>query len=219
MKKIVFVAFLTLLTNSVFAQWEIGLRISPSMATNRVTAPSAFQFKGLNAKTHLGGGIIADYFFQRNYAFSTGFIYNGTGAGVAYKDAQNQIRADEFRLQYLEIPLTIKLFTNEIAPETKLFFQVGGSLNPIVAAKVNNQKLNPDNDSKYIRHFNFMDLNAIFGLGIERQVGESTKIFSGLSYHRGLTNIDNYYKKRGQLNNRNISIKADYVALDLGIRF
>lgn len=221
MKKTALAFLFFLITGTASAQWEIGIKITPSIATNRVTAPKSFEFKSLNAKTHFGGGVIADYFFRENYALSTGIIYNTRGAGVSYLDPNsttNQRNSDEFAIQYLEIPVTLKLFTNEIGTDMKLYFQAGGSLDPRITAKVNNEKLS-NNDEKYTRHFNILDISVLLGSGVELQLGESTKVFGGLSYHRGLIDVDNFYENRGQFNNNNISIKNTYVALDLGLKF
>src|SRR5688500_16954724 len=114
MKKFALAVLLFLITSTAFAQWEIGIKLTQSIATNRVTAPKSFEFKSLNAKTHFGGGIIADYYFRENYAISTGLIYNTRGAGVSYltpNGTTNQRSSDEFAIQYLEIPVTLKLFT------------------------------------------------------------------------------------------------------------
>lgn len=219
MKKLLLALGFLFLSNAAFAQWEIGIKLSPSIATNRVTSPSGLNFEPLNAKTHFGGGVIADYFFGENYAFSTGIIYNAKGAGVSYRDitadpAVN--RSDEFAIQYLEIPITLKLLTNDIATDTRLYFQAGGSLDPRISAKINGDKLDA-NDEKYTKHFNLMDISALFGVGAEMQMGESTKIFGGFSYHRGLIDIDDFYEEK--FDNKNIEIKSNYVSLDLGLKF
>ncbi|GEO02965.1 hypothetical protein AAE02nite_06290 [Adhaeribacter aerolatus] len=221
MKKISLAFLLFLISGTAFAQWEIGIKLTPSIGTNRVIAPKNFEFKSLNAKTHFGGGVIADYFFRENYAISTGLIYNTRGAGVSYLDpnsSTNQRKSDEFAIQYLEIPVTLKLFTNEIGTDMKLYFQAGGSLDPRITAKVNNEKLS-NNDEKYTRHFNILDISVLLGSGVELQLGESTKVFGGLSYHRGLIDVDNFYENKGQFNNNKISIKNSYVALDMGLKF
>jgi hypothetical protein len=221
MKKLLLAVCCLFLTSSAFAQWEIGIKISPAIATNRVVAPSNLNMDAINAKTHFGGGVIADYFFGENYAISTGLIYMGRGAGVkySYTDGSNvKTGNDEFGIQYLEIPVTVKLFTNEIATDTRLYFQAGGSLDPKISAKVNGDKLDELNSNKkYSSYFSVMDISALVGAGAELQMGESTKLFGGFSYHRGLINIDDFYDK--ELNSKNIEIKNTYVALDLGLKF
>ena len=218
MKKIILIAVLFSITGTAFAQWEIGAKITPSIATNRVVGLKDLDFESLNAKTRFGGGITADYFFGANYAFSTGLIYNSRGAGVSFKPTATATNreSDEFNLQYLEIPVTIKLYTNDIAPDTKVYFQAGGSLDTRMAARVNGEKLDPS-DNKYSKRFNLFDFSVLLGAGVERQLGESTKVFGGLSYHRGLFDVDDYYEER--FSNKNIEIKNTYVALDLGMKF
>ena len=219
MKKLLLAVCCLFMSSAAFAQWEIGIKISPSIATNRVVAPDEFNFEPLNAKTHFGGGVIADYFFGENYAFSTGIIYMGKGAGVKYNYSNGTTTiagSDEFGIQYLEIPVSVKLFTNDIATDTRLYFQAGGSLDPRISAKVNGDKLDAA-DKKYTTHFNLMDISALIGAGAELQMGESTKIFGGLSYHRGLIDIDDSYEE--SFDNKNIEIKSTYVALDLGLKF
>jgi hypothetical protein len=219
MKKLLLAACCLLMTSSAFAQWEIGIKVSPAIATNRVVAPSTLNMESMNAKTHFGGGVIADYFFGENYAFSTGLIYMGKGAGVKYRlEDGSRSGSDEFAIQYLEIPVTVKLFTNDIATDTRLYFQAGGSFDPRISAKVNGDKLDEMNgNKKYSSYFSIMDISALVGAGAEMQMGESTKIFGGFSYHRGLINIDDYYDKA--LDSKNIEIKNTYVALDLGLKF
>jgi Outer membrane protein beta-barrel domain len=233
MKKLLLAVCCLFMTSSAFAQWEIGIKISPSIGSNRIVAPKELNFESLNSKTHFGGGVIADYFFGENYAFSTGLIYNGRGAGVKYNftntanGTSTPVQgSDEFGIQYLEIPVTLKLFTNDIATDTRLYFQAGGSLDPRISAKVNKDKLDPA-DKKYTSYFNLMDISALFGLGAEKQMGESTKIFGGFSYHRGLIDIDDHYEeafKNVEINGKridakNIEIKNNYVSLDLGLKF
>lgn len=218
MKKLFLAVCCLFWTSAAFAQWEIGIKLSPSVASNRVVAPSTINFEPLNAKTHFGGGVILDYFFGENYAFSTGVIYNARGAGVKFSRTDgSEAGEDEFGIQYLEIPATIKLYTNDIATDTRLYFQAGGSLNPRISAKVDGNKLD-ENNKKYTSHFNLLDISALFGLGAEKQMGESTKVFAGLSYHRGLIDIDDYYGEE-KFDNKNIEIKSSYVALDLGLKF
>jgi Outer membrane protein beta-barrel domain len=217
MKKLLLAVCCLFLSSSAFAQWEIGIKLSPSIATNRVVHPSTINFETLNAKTHFGGGVIADYFFGENYALSTGLIYMGKGAGVKYsRNDGTEAGNDEFGIQYLEIPVTVKLFTNDVATDTRLYFQAGGSIDPRISAKVNGDKLDPS-DNKYTTHFNLIDIAVLMSAGVEKQMGESTKIFGGFSYHRGLIDIDDFYEEK--FSSKNIEIKNSYVSLDLGLKF
>lgn len=221
MKKLTLLSLFLCLSYGAFAQIEIGLMVSPTITGNRFVAEDKYNFKQENSNLRLGVGVIADYFFSQHYAFSTGLVYRSKGSEISYtyepQDGNGPITlTDDIAIQYIELPVTLKLFTNEIAPSTILYFQVGGSLNTKVAAKVNDKKV-IDGD-KTAKRFNIFEADAMLGGGTEFQFGESTKLFAGITYHRGLSDIDNkYYSDR--LGDKNISIKNNGVSLDFGVKF
>ena len=208
---------------SAMAQVEIGLQVSPAITGNRFVAEDKYRLEKENSSLRLGVGVIADYFFAQNYAFSTGLFYRSKGSEISYnytrEDGSGATTTtsgkDDIALQYIELPVTLKLFTNEVAPGTIAYFQVGGSLNTKVAAQVNDKKV--INGEKVTKRFNIFEADAILGGGVEFQLGQSTKLFGGLTYHRGLTDIDDYYEKL--LGDKNISVKNNGVSIDVGVKF
>ncbi|UOQ75789.1 PorT family protein [Hymenobacter sp. 5516J-16] len=64
------------------AQVEIGLKVSPSITHLRANSLEN-GLQNEKAKLSLGGGLIVDYFFGENYAFSTGLELTGKGALLA----------------------------------------------------------------------------------------------------------------------------------------
>ncbi|PTX22845.1 outer membrane protein with beta-barrel domain [Pontibacter mucosus] len=223
MKKITLLMLFLCLGFTSMAQVEIGLQLSPTISGNRFVAEDRYNFEKENSKLRLGVGVVVDYFFAQNYAFSTGLMYRSKGSEIAYNytrehgdgSTERISGKDDISIQYIQLPLTLKLFTNEVAPGTILYFQVGGALNTKVAAQVNNKKV-IDGD-KVIKRFNIFETDAILGGGVEFELGQSTKIFGGLTYHRGLTNIDDHYKKK--LGDKNISVKNNGVSVDFGLKF
>ena len=212
------------------AQFEIGLKVSPSITSLRVEAPTSSAFKSDGSKFSFGGGLVVDYFFGENYAFSTGLLLTGKGGTISYTDRKNTggfagpvafTATQKISMQYLEIPLSVKLFTNEIAPETRLYFQVGGSLNVPIGTRINGSKFYTDEatgaETKASEHVRFFDADALAGLGVEYQLAKSTKIFGGVSYHRGLVDIDRYFEQTRGF--KDVTIKNSGLALDLGIKF
>lgn len=224
MKKLTLLLLFLCLGFGAFAQVEIGLMISPTIAGNRFVAEDKYNFEKENSNLRLGVGVIADYFFAQNYAFSTGLVYRSKGSEISYNYTRqdnlgNTITTsgkDDNAIQYIELPVSLKLFTNEIAPSTILYFQVGGSLNTKVAAKVNDKKV--IDGEKTSKRFNIFEADVLIGGGTEFQFGESTKLFTGITYHRGLSDIDNkYYSER--LGDKNIALKNNGVSLDFGVKF
>lgn len=231
MKKLL-LALLTLgaSAGTATAQVEIGLKLSPSITYLRADGPTAMNFQNEKSKLSLGGGLVVDYFFGQNYAFSTGVWLTGKGGTISYLDrdpgsvstAPSVSREQKIALQYLEVPITMKLFTNDIATDTKLYFQLGGTAGGVIATRINGSKRytdpsNGNTETAASKHVIVPDISALLGAGVEYQVGQSTKVFGGLSYHRGLVNIDKYFDKdRGF---QDVTLKNNEIALDLGLKF
>lgn len=231
MKKLILsLSILAASATAASAQVEIGIKISPAITSLRAESPSATAFASESSKLSFGGGLIVDYFFGENYAFSTGLFLTGKGGTISYFE-QNPLSSyypsgtrvnQKIATQYLEVPATIKLFTNELAPATRLYFQLGGSLAVPIAARINGEKFYQDphdhnNETSAADHIFDIDLNALLGAGVEYQLGRSTKALAGISYHRGLVDLDRYFEKTRGFSD--VTIKNNVFALDLGMKF
>ena len=235
MKKILLTIAALAVAPAAFAQVEIGLKISPSISYLRANSPSGTlpgtgtSFQSESSKFSFGGGIFMDYFFGENYAFNTGLFLTGKGGTISYLDRNAASSSSigtrveqKITMQYLELPLTIKLFTNEIAPATRIYFQVGGSLAVPVQSRINGEKDYTDpydnnNQTSASSHVLPIDANLIGAIGAEYQLGQSTKFLAGLSYHHGLVNFDRYFERTRNFND--VSIKNSIFSLDLGLKF
>ncbi|MDQ2769137.1 MAG: PorT family protein [Bacteroidota bacterium] len=205
------------------AQVEIGLKISPAITSMRAESTSKYGFASDGSKLGFSGGLVVDYFFGENYAFSTGLELAGKGGSIRYKeDAVNApFNSLKISTQYLQLPLTVKLFTNEIAPGTRLYFQVGGALNVPIGTRVNGEKFYKDPatgvENKAGDYIYFFDADALVAAGAEYTLGKSTKLFAGLGYHRGLVDIDHYFEHVRNFDD--VTLKNSSFGLDLGIKF
>ncbi len=229
MKKIILTIAALAVAPAAFAQVEIGLKVSPSISYLRTDSPSTTSFQSESSKFSFGGGIFMDYFFGENYAFNTGLFLTGKGGTISYQEPQllgggitRPRVSQKIAVQYLEIPATIKLFTNEIAPATRVYFQVGSSVAFPVSTRINGDKFYTDaydsnNQTDASKHVFAVDANLIGGLGVEYQLGKSTKVLTGLSYHHGLVDLDRYFEKNRGFSD--VNIKNSVFALDLGLKF
>jgi Outer membrane protein beta-barrel domain len=230
MKKVI-LALLALIATAetASAQVEIGLKVSPAITSVRAESTTKNAFASDGSRLGFSGGLVVDYFFGENYAFSTGLELAGKGGTVRYTDYQNSgagvgnafQTSYKMSTQYLQVPLTVKLFTNEITTATRLYFQVGGSLNVPIGARINGSKFYTDpangTENKASDYVYFFDADALVAAGAEYTLGQSTKLFAGLGYHRGLVDIDHYFEsKRGM---SDVTIKNSSFGLDLGIKF
>jgi len=218
MKKLVLSLALGLvMVTAAQAQVEIGLKVSPSFAYNRFTESKNVKLANDGARLHFGGGLVIDYFFGENYAFSTGLDLMGKGGNMKTTFTVDGVTSppvtSELGLQYLQVPISLKLFTNEVATDTRVYFQVGGEAGALIGAKVDGKKTYDDGE-KVSKSFNTPEVGALLGVGVEMQMGESTKVFGGISYHHGLTDIGD-----SEAFDDDIKIQNSYFALDIGLKF
>lgn len=206
-KKILLFAIFLASFTYVSAQTKIGLKISPLLSVNR----AAVDENNLNIGSDGAGfkmsvGPVVDFYLKENYYFSTGLFYTPKRAGISIND-NGITKEEEYNLQYLQVPATIKLFTNELALDKRLYFQLGG----VTEIKIHEKNEGADN---YIEKFRFFDFSVMAGFGLEYRIGVSSTIFGGISYTRGLINAASKRK-----NDYDFSVKNDLVSLDFGIMF
>lgn len=207
MKKLLFSTILLLSVLGAEAQVKFGLKAAPTLSFNRVEDESdnyAFNPDGVGLRFQLGP--IVDFEFKENHYFSTGLLFATKRVGVQIDDENTNFSSDEdYSLHYLQIPLTLKLFTEEVGLDKKLYFQVGGSLD------IKTKGIGEDLD--FVQKFNFMDATALLAAGVEYGFGIDTKLFGGIIYQRGLFNVINESSADG------LKVQNDLLGLEFGITF
>ncbi|WP_437921038.1 porin family protein [Sphingobacterium sp. LRF_L2] len=150
-------------------------------------------------------GLIADLGFARNYFFSTGFQINTQYGGAFGSGSNTDGLVDKtYRLQYAEVPLTIKLKTNE--NRTGRFYgQFGFTAGVKVSGK---ERVNTQSNYTPIDGEDLFRLGLQMGLGAEWNLTRSLSAVAGLSYNNGFTRT----MKDG-------APKLSYVALNIGLLF
>ncbi len=168
---------------------------------------------------HLRAGLQMDYFFQPNYAFSLGLGINNLGGKLLYADSTSFFTSGDTlyatpgqsvkqRMQYIDIPLGLKLKTEELGYFT-LFFQLG--FNPMI--NINAFASDDDEvfDKENIREsINIFNLGYHAGLGVEYRLGGTTALFGGLRWNAGLTDMTG---------NDDANITHRAISVNLGIIF
>ncbi len=190
-----------------FSRIKLGLQISPTLSFNRVDDESAdanFSSDGVGGR--MIGGAVLDYMLTDNYFISSGLFFVPKRVGL--RSDVDEAR-DRHKLHYLQIPATMKLFTNEVALDTRIYFQAGFTLDI---------RLLEDNISEtveYVEDFGFVDSSLLLAAGAEYRYGYNTIFFGGFSYRRGLANV----VRNEFAPVRDIMVKNDLFSLDLGIKF
>ncbi|MDQ3395876.1 MAG: PorT family protein [Bacteroidota bacterium] len=220
MKKYLLTGLLFFSITAAFSQNRFGLKLSPTISFNRVDSESAlasYSSNGVGMRFILGPTF--DYFLGENYYISTGLLYAPKRVGVT--GVQNLPTAsalsrqvDEiYNLQFIQIPGTIKMYTNELALDTRLYFQLGGVLEIKIQDKVKESQI------PLITKFRPYDISTLLGTGIEYRIGVNTVLYGGISYVRGLLNTASRQTTSDQVFSERFTIKNDIIALDIGIMF
>jgi hypothetical protein len=193
-----------------YSQTKLGLKFSPTLISNRVTNFSdSLSFEKPKSYGSFIFGLAIDKAFSDNYSFSTGLFYVKKNVGFSIKNSNSVDTNEAYQIDYLQIPISIKLYTNEIQPETSLYFQIGGTID------INIYDAPKERKYTTIAEFQPIDGSAIIGAGVEYKAGLNTILYGGISYYRGLTNV---IKKSEPLDDP-LLIKIDMISLDLGIKF
>jgi hypothetical protein len=212
MKKIIAIgAFLCIALPSVFAQVDnvrFGVQLSPALSWMS-TDDNKINRAGTNLGLKLG--MISEFYFRENYAFVTGigFAFNQGGTlqydyngGSFWSRSGLSPRLDtiatkgvklKYGLQYVEIPLMIKMRTREfgyiryfLEPGLILGFRSqsrGSIIAPGVGTGDEAQKINIKRDVNGI--------NISWGLnaGVEYSLSESTALIGGIGFQIGVVDV------------------------------
>lgn len=221
MKRGYLTLLLFILTGQLFAQeggspyygFRLGLTAHPTVGWVK---PETGKSNGLTLG--FSYGLLADFNFADNYAFATGLTVttiNGrsTELNVApYHSGPTSLAYDlKYRLQYIEVPLTVKLKTNKIG-QLRWYGQFGLSNDFNIGSKQNadlagKEVANGQGISKYT---NFYRAGLILGAGGEYDLDDRTSLAIGLTFNNGFTDI---------ASDKNRNVKNSYVGLNIGVFF
>lgn len=175
-------------------------------------------------------GLVTEFRFADNYAFATGIdiAYRGgktkSESSVTMGDTViSTISKDELKLQYLEIPLTLKLKTNEIG-YLRYYLQVGVAPGINIRARGDNKStvqtkigsgspatLSSEAENKDIKKdINNVSMSMIISGGVEYNVSGNTNLFAGIIFNNGFLDI---------ADGKQSKVISNYLGLNIGVLF
>jgi len=186
-KKISIAVILFLAASSVFGQiFRFGILFDPTVTWLRSDVKDVTRDK---ARIGLDIGMTADYFFSRNYAFSSGISLFNMGGTLKYINGITLNTKDEkvtiepggkviYMVQYVKIPAAMKFKTVEIG---RITYSADLGFDPMirVSTRVNYYDVKK---VKANRETKFFNLGCHFGGGAQYSLGGDASIFAGLSF-------------------------------------
>jgi len=177
-------------------RFRLGLKAAPSFAWLK---PDADGLSAGAVAMKFSYGLITEFGIGKNYAFATGVDVSYVGGNLNFgKKVFEQTSAGDtfmlasrkYKLQYIEIPLTLKMKTNQIGYMT-YFLQFG--LNPSIRIKAKAD----DKDQAGVA-LNNVDISgdiSLFrlalnvGIGAEYNIHGNTSLVFGITFNNGFTNV------------------------------
>jgi len=225
MKKILTAILLLMISTTIgFAQngpepyygFRLGLAAHPTIGWVK---PETGKSNGVNLG--FSYGLLADFNFAENYSFSTGLTIttiNGKSTEInpsPYYDATAYPNATaydlKYMLQYVEIPLTVKLKTEKIG-DVRWYGQFGLSNDFNIGARqdvrVEGRLIADDIAAR--KNINFYRAGLIVGAGVEYDIARNTSFTTGLTFNNGFTDISD---------DKNRKVRNHYLGINFGVFF
>lgn len=156
-----------------------------------------------------GFGGIAEYHFAERYSFSSGFEFMNRGGSLKAQDTTGNYRA-----QYIQIPLQIKMRTRQFGYYT-YFAEMGFAIGFETGEKVEWEPSSPAQIGESL--VGLFDANFRIGIGTEYDLGGDTRLMGRLQYHRALAN--NLLAGEDSRLDEQYQYRFDYVSLSVGVIF
>lgn len=177
--------------------------------------------KGNGLSLGFSYGLMGDFNFSENYSFATGITIttiNGKTTQINPEpyhqsvSTTNPVAYDlKYKMQYIEIPLTIKLKTAKIG-DLRWYGQFGLSNDFRIGAKQDAELggTGVANNKNVKDWTNFYRAGLIIGGGAEFDLSGNTSLMMGLTLNNGFTNVVSYGDN---------TVKNHYVGINVGVFF
>lgn len=181
--------------------FRFGVKLAPNLSW---ISPDTEGYEYNGMQMGFSWGFLADITLTENYFIKTGFNIDYQNAKLRYEEQRNLSETDpaltlgtldrKYKLQYLEIPITLKMRTNKFG-EFAFYGEIGFGAAFNLKAKAqdkfyyNNSTL--DSEADINDEITLMKGSLIVGAGLEYFIDESTTIVTSLIFSNGLTNILN----------------------------
>ena len=195
-KSIILIALVSLfIINGAKAQekpFVFGVRIAPSIGWMK---PDHTSYQNQGSDVGFSWGFMAEFHLMENYAVNSGCNISYLNSTLEYpdtRDGEDGTLNRGYRLKYVEIPLTLKMRTNDFNG-ISYFGLVGFGAGFKLSAKAKdkytnslgqvNEELDISDDIKAMR------VSMILGVGMEYAAGGDTKVLGGINFNNGINDI------------------------------
>jgi hypothetical protein len=211
MKKYLLILSFSAIATYGFAQEQISIKISPSLSYGRVyTDPDTANFKSEGVALRGKVGAIYDWPIKENYYISTGGFF--VAKQISIKNDTHSLK-ERHEVQYLQVPVLLKLYTSEIMLDTRLYIEFGIT----GAIKINDRITELKGEHQLITKLRWWEMGGVIGCGVEYNFSLFTSIFVGISYQPAFSSA--LLEQIGNSAFPKLFGYADLITVDIGIKF
>lgn len=189
--------------------FNFGLKATPTISWLRVDAEG---ISNDGIRIGFTYGLVTEFKFSSNYAFATGIDVSYRGGKFKFNIGDDEVAFTQ-KLQFLDVPVALKLRTNEIG-YMKYYGTFGFLPGVIIKATESIDSESPFVEDRSNRSnqsdFTVFNIGLLVGAGAEYNLGGKTSITAGITYNNGI--IDILKEKDAQMN-------SDCISLNLGVFF
>jgi hypothetical protein len=187
-------------------KFRMGFQVRPSIDWFTPNTDGV-DLEGVRVK--FGYGLMAEYAFTNNYALTFGIEHRMSGAELSFADAAYKTGTDTnnldvyrlnsrlYRMDYVNVPITLKLMTNEIGYMT-YFGQFGVDFSFLASAKAIDSRVGimdstltvveTDPQDIYSKS-SFANIKLNIAAGAEWNFSGNTSLVFSVSYHHGFIDV------------------------------
>ncbi len=231
MKRVSLSLLFLIFVSSAFAQddtgFKLGLKMGLPIGFNSVkSTENGIDASPNGASLRFTIGPIADVVWTERYAFTMGVLFTTKQANYKanFVTIPPLLLEEKYGLQYIQLPVGLKLFSDELFENGKGFVNFGVQPEVLVGSKRKSGDYTDNNNrpASYITKFSPLDFGMFIGVGVEYKIGNNP-IFAGINYQRSFINVVNK-EDSGSLPNflsikqNLISIKQNLISFEVGVK-
>lgn len=188
---------------SLFAQREfygrpirLGFKVDPVFVNTLRPLENGIEKDG--SGFGINYGLMADIQFSDSRgAFATGLEVVHTSSSLLYKDADAGLyrqdatgdKSYKLKLQYIQIPLSVKLKTNS-QENIRWWGQFGTYMGALIGSRLDYKtSAGADDNVKAMDNTNKLNMGLLIGAGGEYRLADRTDLYFGLGFENGFTDI------------------------------
>lgn len=206
-----------LIAQNDFPKVQFGIKVGPNLGWIK---PDAENYSSEGTVVGFNWGFHTEFNLSTNYAINSGFnvVYNNGKLKYPHKlDTVEGILQRKYNLQYLEIPICLKMRTKQIGYMT-YYGMIGLGVSFNLRAKAKDIfNVEPETKNNIQDEITFMRESLIVGGGIQYSLGGSTSLMFEVVFNNGFSDI---LKGKNSIDD---SIKQDaisnYIQFNLGVIF